>query len=571
MADTGLVNFHWAYSLIEGLVTAGVNRVVISPGSRSTPLVLACEQHPAMESWIQVDERSAAFFALGLARHYLQPTALVCTSGSAPAHWYPAVIEANHAGIPLLLLTADRPPELWDCGANQTIDQTHLFGSQVRAFHQLPPAESNKGQLDYVRQLGRRAVHESLLPTPGPVHINIPLREPLVPDNEELPKPSAIGSVMPVSSPILQPGPHQVQRLKTELSGRHGLIICGPDHFDEAFAIAVTRLAETLQCPILADPLSNLRFGPHHHSCIVSHYDAFLRRDSFTQAHPPTWVLRFGAMPVSSSLSNYLQQAGRGCMFLVDRYGRWRDPIHRVSELIIADPHKVCEELTALEPDPAPASWLEAFHHEENRAAGLADENGCIEAAIIQRLITRLPSGSILFSSNSMPIRDLDSFSGTGDKTVRIIANRGASGIDGNLSTLLGLAAAQQGTSSAGIVAGVVGDLAFYHDMNGLLAARDLDALIILFINGGGGIFYHLPQAKLPQFERDWFTPTGIDFEQVASLYNLHYSRARNADEFTAIMETALSHSGVRVIEVLIDPAVSLEHHRSYWDAVAAD
>ena len=568
MGEQALINLRWSQALIDGLVSRGLSQVVISPGSRSTPLALVCERHPAIQTWVQIDERSAAFFALGMAKARLQPVGLIATSGSAPAHWYPAVIEASQSAIPLLLLSADRPPELQNCGANQTIDQVNLFGSHVRHFHQLPVPVSNSEQLDAIHQLGQQATEESLFPLPGPVHLNIPFREPLVPDDSEVPisKSQTVESITPFTPP---PDAVQLAQLATDLGGKQGIIICGPEQFADGFAEAVTILARRLGAPILADPLSNLRFGPHDQQHIISHYEAFLKRTSFTHNHAPDWVLRFGAMPVSKALAIYIESHEESLHYLIDGNARLRDPLHRIIDPIAADPTLFCLQLATQLPDTDNSKWLEGFKQEEQRAAQLVNTQGSIEATIIGQCIEALPEHSILFSSNSMSIRDLDSYSGNSNKNLRIKANRGVSGIDGNLSTLLGIAAAN--SDKPGLTLGLIGDLAFFHDMNGLLMARGLDAIIILINNNGGAIFQHLPQAGLPEFERIWMTPTNLDFSRVAALYNLEYQRVTTTGEFDAALDKALQQSGVRIIEVIIDAQVSHDEHHRYWNAVAAE
>ncbi|MFA7096075.1 MAG: 2-succinyl-5-enolpyruvyl-6-hydroxy-3-cyclohexene-1-carboxylic-acid synthase [Gammaproteobacteria bacterium] len=582
MNDTAGANLLWSSALLDGLTGAGVRHVVISPGSRSTPLVLACERHPGLDSHVLVDERCAGFFALGLAKAERRPVALICTSGTAAANWYPAVVEANCNRVPLILLTADRPPELQGWGANQTIDQLRLFGSHVRAFHGLAPAEASPATLRGVQALGARAVEQSRWPLPGPVHINVPLREPLVPGAGQEMSPllsppeaergfrDAVIEEMPrMLHPTLQPPPQALDALARRLSGRAGLIVCGGAAYDGDFPNAVTRLAQVLDCPVLADPLSGLRCGPHDRSRILCRYDAFLRRRGFAATHRPDWVLRFGDMPVSKALQQYLESHPSALHILADPHGRWPDPLHLTTDLVRADPATLCAALAAAAPAAAPGDWTQEFLAQEHRALELsrcgADDDIPYEGAVVATLNRLLPAGSILFSSNSMAIRDLDSFLGPREQPLEIHANRGASGIDGNLSTLLGIAAASGRTP----VVGLVGDLAFYHDMNGLLAARGLDATIILLNNNGGGIFRYLPQATLPGFTRHWLTPTDLDFEHAARLYGLHYRRVERQAEFADALATALTRPGTGLIEVMIDGEASAARHRAYWAAVA--
>lgn len=558
--DIAVINLRWAMALVEGLVASGVTRAVISPGSRSTPLALACEHHPAVRTWVVLDERSAAFFALGLAKVDGHPAAVIGTSGSAPANWFPAVIEANYGAVPLVLLSADRPPELHECGANQTVDQTRLFGEHVRFVFDLGVAEASPLALRHVMQRACQAVDRSRWPLPGPVHLNVPLREPLVPavmPEFDFPRPGAAASY-----PRLVPSARDVARLAGELSGQPGLIVCGAAACPDDFPVAVAALAAKLDCPILADPLSNLRFGGHDRSRILARYDAFLRSPAFAATHRPAWLLRFGAMPVSKALQQYLAAQDAARHILVDPHGRWLDPLHLTSDLWHADAAALCEALSRNEVRASPSAWLADFVGQEVRAAACG-EPAPLDAEIVQIVLKCLPVGGILFSGNSMPVRDLDSFSGSANKPLRILANRGASGIDGNVSTALGMAAAGQGK-----VVALLGDLTCCHDVGGLLAARGLDIALVVLNNGGGGIFGYLPQASLASFERLWLTPAGLDFRQMAILYGLAFQRVEQIQDFEVALTQALKNPGPKLIEVVIDREESLIRHRAYWTAL---
>ena len=557
--DLAATNLRWALTLIDGLAAAGVGHAVISPGSRSTPLALACELHPQIETHVVLDERSAAFFALGLAKAGNSPVAVVGTSGSAPANWFPAVIEANHGAVPLILLSADRPPELRDCGANQTVDQVKLFGDHVRFAFDLGVAESSPEALRHAAMRARQAVDKSRWPLPGPVHLNVPLREPLVP--AKIPAFDFSSCQDRDNFPLLAPPGEVVERLAREMSAGPGMIVCGGMVDSPGFAAAVTALSERLDCPVLADPLSGLRFGGHDRSRILTCYDAFLRNQGFTDSHRPAWVLRFGAMPVSKSLQQYLGKQSSTHHVLIDAYGRHLDPLHQIEMLLHADAAAVCTALAQLPLQAAPPAWLAEFLVVEKRfqesTAFLP-----VEALVVRAMVDRLPPGATLFSGNSMPIRDIDGFSGSGTKPLRIVANRGASGIDGNVSTLLGMAAARQGK-----IAALLGDLTCCHDIGGLLAARGLDAVLVVLNNGGGGIFGYLPQSGLESFERLWLTPAGLDFGQAAKLYGLEYRRVATPQSFADAFSQALDYSGSTLIEVVVDREESIVHHRTYWDA----
>jgi len=555
-------NLRWAHALIEGLVQSGVTHAVISPGSRSTPLTLACVGHPDLRTWVVPDERSAAFLALGLSKAGGAPAAVVATSGSAPGNWYPAIIEAAYDAVPLLLLSADRPEPLQACGSNQTIDQTRLFGKHVRAFFALPDADASEAGLRHASTRAAQAVDRSRWPHPGPVHINVPLREPLVPIGGSTPGIRGPRTVAYTRYPRLVPAPADLAELAAWLSGRRGLIVCGRGPSGEGFAATVAELAGRLACPVLADPLSGLRFGDHDRSRILSHYDTFLRAESFVASQRPERVLQLGAAPTSKALQEYVAGLGAGALALVVPHGPWQDPAERSGRVLYADPELLCQVLVRLELQPAPADWREPFLAQERHVASRLKGSGDLplEARVLEVLGRRLPERATLFCGNSMVVRDVDSFLEGGDQALRILGNRGASGIDGNVSTVLGIAAA-----GGGPVVGLVGDLALYHDMNGLLAARGLNGTLVVFNNGGGAIFGYLPQRNLPEFERYWLTPTGLDTAQVARLYGLTHHRADDAEAFEAALEQSLAGPGVDIIEVVVDREESVARHEAYW------
>lgn len=563
MTDQGSENLLWADALLDGLAAAGVEFAVISPGSRSTPLVLACDRHPGIRTWTQVDERSAAFFALGLAKSDRSPVAVIATSGSAPAHWYPAVIEANHSGIPLLLLSADRPPELQQCGANQTTDQKHLFGHQVRGFYDPGPARTGPEAMEQIRDLGVEATHQATGQNPGPVHINLPFREPLIP--QVMPPANNSRKHIPVPHSQQRTDQAQIERILNITSKGHGIIVCGPSVPRGDFQPALAELARRMRVPLLADPLSNLRFGLHAQSNIISHYDAFLHRREFAERNRPQWVLRFGAIPISKNLLQYLEQSKPTTILCAPR-GDWPDPLHQTSEIVRADPLDLCNQLMEQVQPSAPDNWLHRFRQEQERVQSIhLDNSADIPCAdlLVEQLIRTIPADAIVFSGNSMPIRHLDSWSGTGAKPLRIMANRGVSGIDGNISTLLGLAA-----NTKAPVFGLLGDLACYHDMNGLLAATGIEAIIVLLNNGGGGIFGYLPQAQLERFEQHWLTPTNLDFSKVAELYSVGYHPVTSQSGFCPALDRAIQEPGLSLIEVVIDREQEMLRHRAWLDAV---
>ncbi|MFE8035078.1 2-succinyl-5-enolpyruvyl-6-hydroxy-3-cyclohexene-1-carboxylic-acid synthase [Thiohalocapsa marina] len=598
--DIGCRNLRWSAALLDGLATAGMDTLVLSPGSRSTPLVIAAQRQPQLRLVPIVDERSAAFFALGVARATGRPVAVLATSGSAPSHWYPAVIEAHEAGIPLVLLSADRPPLLRHWGANQTIDQTRLFGAFVRECHDpglpLDDADAHKA----LRALGLRAGSISLGPHPGPVHVNLPFDEPLVPRGDCPPSPSyAAWTTAPGPAGTLpqnagadpgpNPGPDTWLRKRPEpgsvpgsvsalepallrLPPGRGLIVCGPGRFDADFPDALARCAARLGLPLLADPLSGLRFGPQATE-VISHYDALLRNDAAADGLRPDWVLRFGRAPVSKRLGQWLQGIPA---LLVDAAGGWSDPSHDVIRRLCVEPTRFCRGLAERAPHSAPdtgpdtaptgtpCDWLQRWRAADQRVAAIAKEQLAhapwCEGHIIRALLAQIPAGEALLCANSMPIRQIDCWSGIRADALHLHGNRGVSGIDGQLSTLAGLDCGGPPTWA------LLGDLSLLHDLSGLLQASRLRRPILVINNGGGRIFDYLPQHGLPDFERLWRTPMEVDLKALCAPFGLRHRLVQNADQ----LDQALGDATAALVEIRIDADLSRHVHQTYWGRVAS-
>ena len=583
-------------AFFEELQRSGVEHVCVSPGSRSTPLAVTAASVDGLLIWSQLDERAAAFFALGLAKASRAPVALVCTSGTALANYAPAVIEAHYSGVPLIVLSADRPPELREWGAGQTIDQPKLFGAQVRYFAELPIPTAGSRMLRYARAMACRAVGESVGASPGPVHLNWPLREPLEPSVDPTASDWADGDAVAERGRANgQPYAHTVheasrasvaviEALATAFSHtERGVIACGM--LDEPeFADAVARLARRLGWPILAEPISNVRSGSHVESApVLAGYDLFLRDVEFQANHQPEVVLRFGGTPTCKAFRLWLEATPPDRMVVVSGDGDWNEPSHLTSDFIVADPTAFCLELTAalerLGTDPrqggqrGQAKWTSSFLAAEARVQAVLDSELGANPTLFEPRATRtlsesLPEDSILYVSNSMPVRDLDAFMPTRQSRLRLLANRGANGIDGMVSSALGAAASGQGR-----VFLLTGDLAFLYDIGGLLAARryPLKATIVVFNNDGGGIFSFLPIAQYGEavrFDELFNTPHGVDLSAAASLYGLHHTCVANFDEYEAAINKSLSESGVSVIEVPIDGEANRDHFRALVTAV---
>ncbi|MGQ0550556.1 MAG: 2-succinyl-5-enolpyruvyl-6-hydroxy-3-cyclohexene-1-carboxylic-acid synthase [Armatimonadota bacterium] len=572
-------------ALIDEVARAGIAHLCLCPGSRSTPLALCAARHPGIRTWTLIDERSASFFALGLAKGSRAPVAVLSTSGTAAANFLPAVVEARYGRVPLVVLTADRPHELRDVGANQTIDQIHLFGTHAKWFTDLALPEATEAALRYVRSIACQAVAAARALPAGPVHLNVPLREPLVPaarasgDRGEPPWDArAAGRPYTASaSGLLAPDPEATAALAGDMSRlERGLIVCGPDD-DPALPRAAGRLAAATGYPILADPLSQVRCGPHDRTLVVDSYDAFLRLDTLADALVPDIVIRTGGLPASRPLQQYLQRHASSRHVVFDSDGGWNDPMRLASDLIHTDARLMCESLAdglyaRRAPErpansPWPAVWLRLGAEARQairRRLDVLDEP--FEGKVFSELSVLLPDGATLYVGNSMPVRDLETFFPGVPGAIRILGNRGASGIDGLVSSALGAAAAGDGPLVL-----VLGDLALYHDLNGLLAAKlhGLRATIVLLNNDGGGIFSFMPQAGVPEhFEALFGTPTGLEFRFAAQLYGAGFVRADEWDVFRTSLRDGVASKGLEIIEVRTDRDRNVVLHRQVWAAV---
>jgi 2-succinyl-5-enolpyruvyl-6-hydroxy-3-cyclohexene-1-carboxylate synthase len=566
----------WVGALTDGLVRGGVTQFVVCPGSRSTPLALAVARHPLARVWVHMDERSAGFFALGMAKRSGAPVALLCTSGTAAANFLPAVAEADLSRVPLIVLTADRPHELRDNGAPQTIDQVRLFGQAARWFSDLPTPEGAPELLRYAGAVAARAIAASLGPAAGPVHLNLPFREPLVPDAALLAELFAEATPpVQVERPLLTLPDAAVDGLASRLGrATRGLILCGPE-CPPGLASLVTRLAARLGFPVLADPLSGVRCGPHHRSHVLSAYDAFLRDERFAAGYSPELTLRFGAMPTAKPLLQFLQRHPQCRTIVVDGGAGWREPTSLAAEQLRCDELWLCEALLvrlegAGPPDDAwPQAWIAAdAAAREAIVAALSGREAISEPGVFAALAELLPAGATLFVGNSMPVRDCDTFFPAAERPVTIMGNRGANGIDGLVSTALGATAA-----GARPLVMALGDLSLYHDSNGLLAAKlhGLSATVVLINNDGGGIFSFLPQAsERDQFERLFGTPHGLDFRPLAELYGARYTLAASWEAFRAAVGAGIAGEGLHIVEVRTERAENVADHRAIWPLVSA-
>jgi 2-succinyl-5-enolpyruvyl-6-hydroxy-3-cyclohexene-1-carboxylate synthase len=581
-------NYAFSNAFVDELARCGLRHVCIAPGSRSAPLTIAFARHSDIKTWVHLDERSAAFFAVGMAQALGEPVALVCTSGTAAANFYAAVVEARYGFVPLLVFTTDRPPELWDSGAPQTIDQVRMYGSHVKWSVLMPPPDATTALMSFVRSIACRAFAATITPPEGPVHVNFPFREPLEPVvlTSDFPKEeyeTAVdawqgrsGGAPFIRAPAVEQIVHHadIERLAAELvSAKRGVILCGPQP-DSEFAAAVVALSRLLGYPILADPLSQVRCGSHDRSTIVDCYDIFLRDSSVVSALTPEVVLRFGAIPNSRPVIKYLERHRAARHVAIGDSYFWTNPNQTTTELFRVAPVNFCRAMCAVINNKAAiSSWARRWYKlaEITKAAvqktleGFDEE--MFEGKVFDELSYLLPDGASVFVGNSMPIRDQDAFFPSTARCTRFLANRGASGIDGVLSSALGAAAV-----STGKLVLVLGDISFYHDMNGLLAAKayGLDATIIVINNDGGGIFSFLPQAFYQDvFETYFGTPHGLTFRAAAELYGVSYRRVQGWDQFREIVGKSIAGDGATIIEVPSDRDLNLDLHNRVWKQAA--
>lgn len=543
---------------MEVLARLGLESVVVSPGSRSTPLTVAAARNPKLEALPILDERSAGFFALGLAKRTRKPVALICTSGSAAANYYPAIVEASMSGTPLVILTADRPPELRDCSSGQTIDQFKIFGEYARAFYEIALPDVGDEMLAYLRQTLVHAVNRSLGENPGPVQLNFPFRDPLAPveggeaiSGDVLEK---AATVITRPCELVATGASfddvAVERLS---SHQHGLIVVGSHHprdSDESFADAITMLSKKLGWPVFCDVLNPLRGHASENPALVAHYDAFLRDPESSKQLRPTAILQIGALPTSKVLRKWLSDLDAVSFLLSDRPVN-TDPLHRVATFMHGSAHTLAEHVLHQRVDPQwTTQWMDLEHAVSHRLnAKLEQVEGLFEGKAAWLLSNHLPVGTAIFLASSMSVRYAEFFWCAGNRACPVFANRGANGIDGTLGSALGVA---HGGRPAVLL---TGDLAFLHDSNALMVAPWLNGslTVVLINNAGGGIFEHLPVASMESTFEDYFaTPQQVDLGTLCKAHGVCHEVVEDWEIFTERI-ALLPSEGVRVLEIRTD------------------
>ena len=543
-------------TLVDEWVSLGVRAAVIAPGSRSTPMALALVASPVIQTHVFHDERSAAFAALGAAKSSGVPVLVLCTSGTAAANFLPAVAEASHAEVPLLVLTADRPPELQGVGAPQTIDQKHLYGSAVRAYFDagVPDDERSDGW----PRLAQRAFRSATSERPGPTHVNLPFREPLVGAAGPLPQRSTSA---PFAGGTFKPlGTETLAKLATRLRKKRGVIIAGARgiRLDSA-----ERLSQALGWPIIADPTGGCRGDA---ASLVRHADAWLRDQELSARFTPESVLRFGALPASKVVNQWLRESGAE-MTTVSRTPFLIDPDRTTSMHIVTDGERLCDDLCSLV-DKSDGAWLKQWSSAEIVARGvmsrlLDNEPVLTEPGVARATIAALPNDSQIVVSSSMPIRDVEWYSGS-CAHVTVLSNRGANGIDGVVSTAVGAALGTARTTAL-----LIGDVAFLHDSNGLirLADRGIDLRIVVVDNRGGGIFSFLPQRALlasEAFEKVFGTPHETDLSLLAQAHGVRVQSVMSSSQ----LRDALASRGPSIAIVRTGRDENVAHHDDIHRAV---
>ncbi|MCA9981381.1 MAG: 2-succinyl-5-enolpyruvyl-6-hydroxy-3-cyclohexene-1-carboxylic-acid synthase [Anaerolineales bacterium] len=542
----------WATTFVHALAASGLDAVCIAPGSRSTPLTLAFDAHPDIEVFVHLDERSAGFFALGRALATGKPVALVCTSGTAVANFFPALIEANMSHVSLLILTADRPPELRHSGANQTIDQVKIFGDQVLWSVDLdtPQADAPEVALRNVAQTAARAYATANGLRQGPVHVNLPFRKPLEPDKQSATQLVSL-SVAQHERGQIAPSAGQVAQLQSWVEQyESGVIVCGPRCPGGDFPQAVVAFSQATGYPILADPLSGVRFGPWVNGAVLGGYESWLTQNQDPPAPVPDIVIRFGQVPTSKWLNAYLERIDTAVRLHIRQNGVWADDSQRTTHFWQCDEVALMGQVSSVTGQGA-SLWAALEAETWERVARFMDEH-FFDATAVSLILDSLPDDLNLIMGNSLPIRHLDQFGRPRKNAWRVFGNRGASGIDGNTSTAVGIASATPNRPTLLIT----GDVTFYHDLNGLLAINHNqihNISIVLLNNGGGGIFNRLPVANHePAFTPLFKTPHHLDFTHAAALFGLAHVRVHGrADLQTALASDWLSRP--TILEIMTD------------------
>lgn len=581
-------NILWAKTFINEAAFQGVKYACISPGSRNTPLTYACITNKKIKSFSIVDERSSGFFALGLAKSTHEPVLLVCTSGTAAAEFYPAIVEACQSKTPLIVCTADRPASLRNTGANQTINQHNIYKNHIRWFIDTGLPKTTMSHLWHIKNIARRAIIESSIKNRGPVHINFPFDEPLDPNS---PTDEVQENQLDLSEKIFIPLNLSNQKAETSFNSqiqsiakkvvkfKKGIIAVGFDDYTKNFFTACSKLSDRLVFPMLADAASNFRTVGSNNINILTHYDSYLRSEKFIKDYQPDFIIQFGRNFTSKALTQFIQQS-KCEKLLVNEFGEWKGPKDFSVSVMPIVPDLFCTKLLELlieshhemNVQSAPyGEWMNDFCTIEKTASLIKKEifetaSFPNETRIMSEVINSIPNNSNLMVSNSLPIRDLDLVIPLMKKKVNIFHNRGASGIDGITSTALGIAQSSKQRTYL-----LTGDLAFYHDLNSLLTAKkySISLTVILINNNGGRIFEMLPISKLSSNVKDYFvTPHNLDFKKITTVFDGQHYQIKSWTDFKSKLLKS-TNKYFSVLEIKTDPIKSLSLRKKYFEKVA--
>jgi len=577
-------NFIWAKAFVNQLCDLGVRFACISPGSRSTPLTLAFAEYKKIKCFVHIDERVSGFFALGLAKASGLPVAIVTTSGTATAEIYPAIIEAYQQRIPLIICTADRPPELLNTGANQTINQWNLYKNHIRWFKYLGLPQLSVKRITNLQKITVKAFETSLIKNKGPVHLNFPFRKPLEPnsftdevDDEIL---MTIKNTIAPQSNIN--GNENLSKRETKrfnkiaekiIAMEKGIIIVGPKKYDQEFVSKLKLLSKITGYPILADGVSHLRFKTSvSDKNICCNYNAYLRSQNFWNNYKPRIILQFGRTVTSVFLQSYIEQS-EPLKFIINEYGDLFGPSKK-SKVLKFNPVTFCDNLIRVLKESkfkGKHNWIKLFNTaeilaEEIKTSLLKKSNLNTEPKVFSELISIVPTNTTIMVGNSLPIRDFDNFVGKTNKNLKLFFNRGASGIDGVTSTALGIASMEKPTIL------ITGDLSFIHDLNALLPAKkySIALVVILINNNGSGIFEMLPIASEKKlFDTFFKTPHNLNISSLVKSYGLDHHLIKDTKDFQNKLKSSLQKKSPMVLEIKTDSSLSKKMRKKYWADVA--
>ncbi|RPF50283.1 2-succinyl-5-enolpyruvyl-6-hydroxy-3-cyclohexene-1-carboxylic-acid synthase [Aquisalibacillus elongatus] len=557
---------YFVSNFIDELYQNGLQHVVISPGSRSTPLAMTFSEHPSIQEWVHFDERSSAFFALGIAKRTQKPVALVCTSGTATANYYPAIVEAYYSRVPLIVLTADRPHELRDNGAPQAIDQIKMYGDYTKYFHEMAIPENTDQMKRYARRQASRAYSVSSDHNQGPVQLNFPMRDPLIPD---LSLPNLWGSCEPSHVNFItgreQLPDEAVNDVLNQLKGLgRGVIVCGELKSENEREL-VLELAEKWEIPVLADVLSNLRQTAGVHSYIIPTYDAILKQPEIRESLEVDFIVRFGPMPVSKPYLQWITKQQPSVHIVVDENQGHREPTSIDTTMVYSEPAAFLKQLIQSEKPDLDSDWQRFWLNNDEIAQSILREakDELTEGSAVLSVSEESKEGQVIFVGSSMPIRDMDTFFLNENRKVEVMANRGANGIDGVISTAIGV-------SATGVpVTLILGDVTFLHDYTALFIARQyqLPIRVIVLNNNGGGIFSFLPQyQEKKHFEALFGTPFNPPVKQMVEALGFDYVAPETVESFKEAYQKPID--GQDVIEVVTERDHNMKWHKDLWQRI---